>query len=211
MNMVNGNRPQQGSTFPLGIVYVKPAVLRGSAIEPNPAIAPEGSDLAYADAVRETVTKAPEQAGSEQEVILATRIAALWAADRATGSSLKRDKRELDRLRSELAEHLAAMKEVLKGKGREGLWLPFLRDHRIPKTTAERLVLRHRCTQEQKCTTGTLVPAPEVSVEEIVKSLGKKLSVLTTRALADEFLRRVGAVLQEQIRSQEASAKDVVP
>ncbi len=70
----------------------------------------------------------------------------------------------------------------------------------------ERLVLKQRCMQEQKCTTGTL-PAPEVSVDEILKSLRKKLSVLTTRALADEFLRQVGALRQEQIRSHDASAK----
>jgi hypothetical protein len=77
------------------------------------------------------------------EGILAQEIAALWSAQRDHAVAVRRTREELMTLRRDLGHRLHAMKALLAQTGRAGRWAGYLREQRIPRATADRLVQRH--------------------------------------------------------------------
>jgi hypothetical protein len=126
------------------------------------------------------------------ERALAQEIGALWSAQRNQAAAVRRTRAELKTLRRDLGQRLHQMKSLLVQTGRGGSWSGYLREHRIPRATADRLVQRH----EQ-----ALVPVGEnrlneaipTSIEQEIEAFFQKLrprllKVLTTQEAAFDFV-----------------------
>ena len=95
---------------------------------------------------------------------------------------------------------LSALKTLLRGRGRDGVWLPFLRHLQIPRSTAEGLIKSHLNGGKKD---NTPHPAAAVvtkeSIAKLLKALRPKLIPVNTRELADEFVRNLIVMLDEQV------------
>ena len=76
----------------------------------------------------------------------ADEIASLWSAHLSAKNAARATKEELCNIRAKLGEQLSAVKKMLVSPGRDGQWSGFLREHRIPRATGDRLVARHEKT-----------------------------------------------------------------
>jgi hypothetical protein len=65
------------------------------------------------------------------------------------------------------------MKEVLAKPGRNAEWSAFLREHNIPRATADRLVVRHQrdLNPDANCVTGAESEPPEEEVRKLFASV----------------------------------------
>jgi hypothetical protein len=84
----------------------------------------------------------PETVEAHNE--LGDEIAILWSANVNATKTARATNEELRVLRAKLGEQLCRMKEVLAKPGCDGQWSGFLREHNIPRATADRLVGRHQ-------------------------------------------------------------------
>jgi hypothetical protein len=84
---------------------------------------------------------APETAKFQKD--LGDEIAGLWSAHLNAKNAARATNKELRAIRAMLGEQLCRMKDVLAKPGRDGQWSGFLREHRIPRATADRLVACH--------------------------------------------------------------------
>jgi hypothetical protein len=75
---------------------------------------------------------------------LGEAITNLWSAHVNAKNTARATNEELRALRAKLGEQLCRMKEVLVKPGCDGQWSGFLREHNIPRATADRLVARHQ-------------------------------------------------------------------
>jgi hypothetical protein len=143
-------------------------------------------------------TTTPED--QAKETALTGEIADLWSRQKGKYTSLSRNRRELEQLRSKLGESLAEYHNLLARSGRDGKWMPFLREAEIPKTTAERLVKKWKLSTMPKLvnrTTGTIQAPSKEEIEKIVKKLKVKVErVLTTPESVTLFLTELAAALQ---------------
>ena len=105
---------------------------------------------------------------SQAESVLTDQIVQLWQVHRDYQSSIKNETQKFRSLRDELARHLSEMKQVLARPGRLGQWSSFLKEHKIPRGTADRLVQKYERTlnPHPNCLTEQL---PEPTEEEIQK------------------------------------------
>jgi len=83
----------------------------------------------------------PETTDSEND--LSESITSLWVAHANAKIASRLTNAELRVLRTRLGEQLHEMKKMLVRPGRDGQWSAFLREHQIPRATADRLVARH--------------------------------------------------------------------
>jgi hypothetical protein len=155
------------------------------------------------DAVQDAIITEPEanagvQAGAqgddgEIENQLAEEITTLWGNHVRLSADRKTTAKELRQIRAALAERLYSMKSLLSRPGRGGEWRGWLRERKIPRTTADRLVARHA---ETVCADGDNVPSGAISKPteaDIIKSLYKVVwphidKALTTQRLVFMFL-----------------------
>jgi hypothetical protein len=93
------------------------------------------SESVVTDYAPVTVEPETEQVGDE--------IASLWSAHVNAKNLSRATNEELRAIRAKLGVQLCQMKGSLARAGRDGLWSGFLREHQIPRATADRLVLRH--------------------------------------------------------------------
>ena len=107
---------------------------------------------AILDAVQDAATAEPEtreQPTTTQpddaviETQLAQEISSLWSDNLRLSADRKTTAKELRQVRAKLAERLHAMKSLLARPGRGGEWRGWLRERRIPRSTADRLVARY--------------------------------------------------------------------
>src|ERR1700676_4198889 len=70
-------------------------------------------------------------------------ITNLWSAHVNAKNAARATNEELRALRARLGEQLSEMKRLLAKPGCDGQWSGFLREHDIPRATADRLVARH--------------------------------------------------------------------
>jgi hypothetical protein len=107
---------------------------------------------AMVDAIQDIVSTEPEtgaqpdapqpgDAGNEAE--LAEEISSLWTEHTRLSADRKVTSKELRLIRSRLAQRLHQMKAVLARPGRGGEWRGWLRERKIPRSTADRLVSRY--------------------------------------------------------------------
>lgn len=83
----------------------------------------------------------PEAMDSQNE--LGEAISNLWVAHANAKIAARTTNEELHAIRAKLGEQLCEMKQILAKPGRDGQWSGFLREHNIPRATADRLVIRY--------------------------------------------------------------------
>jgi hypothetical protein len=93
------------------------------------------------DAGDQPTTVQPDEATMETQ--LAAEIKTLWSDHVRLSASRKVTSQELRQLRARLAERLHEMKSLLARPGRGGQWRSWLRERKIPRSTADRLVARY--------------------------------------------------------------------
>jgi hypothetical protein len=77
------------------------------------------------------------------ETQLTEKIKTLWSEHKCLSADHKTTAKELRKLRVALAERLFEMKSLLSRPGRGGEWRGWLRERKIPRSTADRLCARH--------------------------------------------------------------------
>lgn len=91
-----------------------------------------------------TTSETPQADGpSQDESVLTTGITQLWQVHRDYQASIKHETEKFRALRNDLGKLLHQMKELLARPGRSGQWSSFLKGHKIPRATADRLVQRY--------------------------------------------------------------------
>jgi hypothetical protein len=84
--------------------------------------------------------------GSEEEQRLDKEIARLWEVHVEAKGVVKKTKEELKEIRERLSERLFQMKQLLARPGRNGQWSAWLKERRISRASADRLVQRFAAT-----------------------------------------------------------------
>lgn len=79
---------------------------------------------------------------AQDEAALTAEITELWRLHSDYKGSIKSQTENLRSLRAELGKRLAEMKQVLARPGRNGQWSGWLKERKIPRATADRLVLK---------------------------------------------------------------------
>lgn len=134
-----------------------------------------------------------EVAGTcSDETQVDAEITRLWSAQRDQAATARKTRQELKALKRDLAERLHAMKTLLAETGRGGRWASYLREHRIPRATADRYVRQHELTSappEQKRLSEAIVAPTDEDVERLFQKLASQLlRVLTTQGAAFSFV-----------------------
>jgi hypothetical protein len=158
----------------------------------------ENSTIALSDAISLPID-------AELEAKVTGEITSLWSAHAEGKATSQRTKLELAELRSRLGERLSQMKSLLVCSGRGGGWAGYLRSHKLPRATADRLVIRHHASMAAPAENLLTEAIPEPTLEDVqrlVRQLLPKLRrILTTQELVGEFIHRV--VQQLADRSQQ--------
>jgi hypothetical protein len=126
-------------------------------------------------------------------------IERLWSIDQDQKKTLRQSREEKANNRAALARHLSELKSSLSGRGRDGAWLPFLRQLHIPRSTAEGLIKKHLRGNEKDKAHRVLPAFTKASIAKLLKALKPKLAPINTRELADLFVHEVAVLLDEQV------------
>lgn len=104
-------------------------------------------------------------------------ITNLWSAHLNAKNTARATKAELQDIRTKLGEHLSEMKKMLASPGRDGQWSKFLREHEIPRATADRLVAHHQqsCDPNFNCLSEPVSEPTEEEGGKLFASLWPKL------------------------------------
>lgn len=122
----------------------------------------------------------PETA--ELEATLCDEIHDLWSIHDEKNGALRGGRRELKELRAKLGQHLSEYKKLLVGSGRGGKWSQYLRQAKIPKSSADRYVTNWEMAHSPKTGNVLSEEITEPSTETIA-ALVKKLKPQIVRAL----------------------------
>jgi hypothetical protein len=119
----------------------------------------------------------PEATGSPSEQMLGEKIARLWFAHVNAKNAARATNEELRALRAKLGEQLCRMKGVLAKPGCDGQWSGFLREHNIPRATADRLVARHQrsLNPDENCVTEDVSEPTEEEVQRLFIAVWPRL------------------------------------
>lgn len=91
-----------------------------------------------------TVPEIPQpETPLQDETGLTDKIVRLWQEHNDYKASIRHQTQDLRTLRTELGKRLAEMKEVLAKPGRSGQWSSWLKERKIPRATADRLVTNY--------------------------------------------------------------------
>ncbi len=126
-------------------------------------------------------TTQPDDGAIENQ--LTQEITTLWSDHVRLSTDCKTTAKELRQIRASLAERLAAMKSLLSHPGRSGEWRGWLRERKIPRSTADRLVIRYSETlgiENGNVPSGAIsepeIPTAEKLAETVWSSLKKTLA-----------------------------------
>lgn len=126
------------------------------------------------------------------EFNLSEKIPALWVAHRESKVAAKRSRQDLAEVRRQLAEELYRMKSLLARTGRSGLWSSFLRRHKIPRTTADRLASSHEASLKSasgNCPSDAISEPMEVQVHRLIQRIYPQIAkVVTSKEAAFAFV-----------------------
>ncbi|MGA2609827.1 MAG: hypothetical protein ABSH01_20505 [Terriglobia bacterium] len=128
------------------------------------------------EAEAQPVTTPPEDSTIENQ--LTQEISELWSNHTLLSASRKTTAKELRQIRARLAERLYAMKNLLSHPGRGGEWRGWLRERRIPRSTADRLVSRYSetlCVDRENVPSGAIPEPSEADIERLFNSLWPRL------------------------------------
>lgn len=132
----------------------------------------------------------PESPVSD-ESILDAEITRLWQDHRDYQTAIRYQSQNLGILRSDLGKRLHQMKELLVKPGRGGQWSAWLKQRKIPRATADRLVAKYErsINPNGNCPTAQLAEPKEEDIQKLYESVSPKLRrVLRTAASAYRFL-----------------------
>jgi hypothetical protein len=117
----------------------------------------------------------PETMDSQNE--LGEAITNLWSAHVNAKNAARATNEELRALRAKLGEQLCRMKGVLAKPGCDGQWSGFLREHNIPRATADRLVARHQLSliPDVNCVTEDVSDPTDEDVQRLFIAVWPKL------------------------------------
>lgn len=146
----------------------------------------------------ENASPKTDPVATAQEVLLAKQIGELWSTQNTKASLIRLDRKELQQSKDELKTRLHAYKKILVGTGRDGRWAEFLREQKIPISTADRYVKEHdeKLGEANKLLSENPLSAADrvgILVKKMVPSLRKKLP---NPDLVQLFLDRLKAELQ---------------
>jgi ribosomal protein L17 len=80
----------------------------------------------------------------EDKACLTVEILQYWDVHLHYQGSIKETSQKAREVRQHLGKLLFHLKQVLAKPGRDGRWSSFLKEHSIPRATADRLVVRHQ-------------------------------------------------------------------
>jgi hypothetical protein len=185
---------------PAGIGFARPVENLQRHLTPQTILPQSESANREAEATSSlTVSDATNITGCDTESTLTGLIERLWSIDQDKTIALNQSRQERANTRSELAKHLSELKALLGGRGRDGAWLPFLRQLRIPRSTAEGLIKKHLSGSEKDKMPRVLPALTKESLPKLLNAIKPKLVAINTRELADQFVRELVAVLDEQV------------
>jgi hypothetical protein len=116
---------------------------------PNSSLSPEGiPEVNSTEGTAATGSGNQESSTAilQDEVYLASRIGKLWEVRRAHGDAINGEKARLHRVDGELGELLFHLKLTLAKTGRNGKWTAWLRENKVARASADRLVQRFEST-----------------------------------------------------------------
>lgn len=113
---------------------------------------------------------------------LTEEVDGLWSAHNNANLTRKHSTAELRRIKLQLGERLHQVKVLLAGRGRGGLWLPYLRERKIPRSSADRLVERYLETVGENVN----APSEALTVDEAIERLLKSVVPRANQLLPDD-------------------------
>lgn len=124
----------------------------------------------------EPQTPEPE-APAQDETALTAEITELWQIHNDFKTSLRQQSQSLHSLRAELGKKLAEMKQILARPGCSGKWSSWLKDHKIARSTADRLVAKHErsLNPDPNCLTGSISEPTEAEIKCLLDKVAPKL------------------------------------
>ena len=186
-----------------------PAVSKFPPIEiPAAEIPPEA-----ATETPESQTPEPEPP-AQDETALTEQIAQLWRLHADYKGSIKNQTENLRSLRSELGKKLSEMKQLLARPGCAGGWSAYLREHRIPRATADRLVTKHERSLNPNGNrlTESITEPTESEIQNLFDKIAPKLRrVSPTPASAYRFVELLLSSLALECRVSEEGLTMVKP
>ena len=115
-------------------------------------------------------------------------------------ASIKNETQKFRSLRDELGRHLSEMKQVLARPGRGGQWSSFLKEHKIPRATADRLVQKYERSPNPNVNR-LIESIPEPTEEEIQKLFNavwpRLRRVLTTPSSVYHFVSALASASED--------------
>jgi hypothetical protein len=137
----------------------------------------------------------PERAEStsamEDEACLTVEILQYWDAHLHYQGPMKETNQKAREVHQHLGKLLFHLKQVLAKPGRGGKWSSFLKEHRIPRATADRLVTRYQHSLDpdaNRLTEATSEPTEE-EVQKLFNAVWPRLRrVLTTPGSVYRFV-----------------------
>jgi len=137
-------------------------------------------NLESAQAMEKTAEDLANEVGLNEEILR------LWDAQKDHDAIARKTREDLKAIRRSLAERLHAMKTMLAQTGRSGRWASYLREHEIPRATADRYVRQHELTlvlSQEKRLSEAISPAP---TDEDVRRLFRKLQSQMQKVLTNQ-------------------------
>jgi hypothetical protein len=170
---------------------------------------------AILDAVQDVVAAEPEVGAQPDngttEARLAQEISELWSSHVRLSGTRRATSKELRQIRARLSERLHAMKSLLARPGRGGEWRGWLRERRIPRSTADRLVARYAETlgiENGNAPTGAIPDPPEDSAERLARSVWQRFRKIL--ATDDSVFRFIGCMAEISGVGHEQRAEGLV-
>jgi hypothetical protein len=127
----------------------------------------------------------------QDEVALTAEIAQLWQIHNDFKSVLRQQSQNLHSLRVELGKKLAEMKALLATPGRAGKWSSWLKEQKIARSTADRLVAKHELLlhPDPNCPTDSIRDATDEELQALLDKVTPRLrKALPTPASAYKFI-----------------------
>lgn len=131
-----------------------------------------------------------------QEAMLSAEIAQLWQIHSDYKGSIKDQTQNLRALRVELGKRLSEMKQLLARPGRNGQWSAWLKERRISRATADRLVLQFEDSHnpDSNCLSESISEPTETEIQALLDKIAPKLRRgLRTPASAYKFIQLLAA------------------
>lgn len=118
---------------------------------------------------------------SQDESSLTAQISELWRLHTDYAATMRSQSQNLRSLRTELGKKLSEMKLVLARPGRSGQWSGWLKERKIPRATADRLVAKYERALNPDG--NRLTEAISEPTEEEIKTLFGKVAGKLRRGL----------------------------